>query len=208
MASVAVRISNLNPFLGVKIKGSDIVPINVLNLDGVTYSTFKATALQIRNYVADTITDQSLLKSSSVQFNSLTSTLSISSARISATNLYGDGSNLTNVFNQSLNTNNNVKFNTLSATNGIKIGEQSVASKYTTTLNHVGNVAEQVYTINHPFVTIDVLVQLYEITNNGLVESTSKVIASIVNTVDTNNGVTAVTIANKDSATYKAIILG
>lgn len=208
MAIVAVRLSNLTPFIGAKIKGTDIVPINVLNLDGVTYSTFKATALQIKTYVAESITDQSLFKNSGVTFSSLTATNSINSVNISATNFFGSGSNITDIFDQELNTTDSVKFDTVSATGSIKIGQQSVVSKFTDSIHHAGSPLATVYVINHPFMTTDVIVQVYEVTGTGISENTAKVITDIENKIGTTTGVTEVTLTNLTPANYKVMIVG
>lgn len=208
MASVAVRISNLNPFVGAKIKGTDIVPISVLNLDGITYSTRKVPALQIKTYVAELITDQLLFTNSNVTFNSLTATDSVSSVNISATNFFGRGANLTNVFNQDLNTTNSVKFNTISATGSIKIGQQSVVSKFIGTINHPGSPLDTLYIINHPFLTTDVIVQIYEVAGGGVSDLTVNVLTDIVNKVGATTGITEITLSNPTPANYKVLIMG
>ena len=182
MSQTAVRISSLNPYIGSKIKGTDIIPLINLNLDGVTYSTIKATALQLKAYVAESITDQELFKNSKVQFASITGVQSISAAKISATDI--------------------------SMSRGA-IGELSIASKYVTTIEHTGAASEQLYEIYHPFKTTDLLVQVWELFSDGATDDVNEIVlTSTVNRIDGERSVTDVFIMNVDDANYRVVVIG
>lgn len=208
----AIKISTLPPLLGLSINQNNYIPIIIPVVGTTRFTTVKATSLQVASFIQSTITNQSLSTTSDVIFNS------ISGVEISAVNLYGDGSHITNVFNQSLNTINSVIFNsvstntlsckTLSTTEIFINGNQSV-SKYTDTINHTGGPTPVLYTINHPFVSEDVMMQLFErkIQPGGLVQL-EVVIASIVNITNGVNGIVAVSINNLNNATYKIMLIG
>lgn len=233
-----VKISNLNPYIGIKIKAADYLPIITLNNLG-SFSTFRTSANQIAVYVAGTITDQSLFTTDSVTFSSISGVASVSATDISAVNLYGDGKNIKNVFNQTLNTTDSVTFSSVSTTsiftdslstahltslsvnissisgstidiaNTATLHGLSVVSRYSALINHVGSTTPTAHTIIHSLPTEDVLIQVYERTL--LLDGSvqnEQVVAHTYNVTKGNSNVSTLVISNTASAVYKVIISG
>ena len=209
----AIKISSLPPLLNFSLNTGDYV-VAITPIPGSSkYRAVRADSQQIISLVRAGITNQSLSSTDDVIFNSITSTTSVSSLNISAAHFFGDGSQLTNVFDQVLDTTSDVIFNSVSATEifatNINIGGNSVIAKFSQTINHTGSPSPVLHTINHPFVTEDVTVQLFErkLQPGGLVQL-ELVIASIAHITNGTTSLVAITIVNKNDATYKIVITG
>jgi len=120
-----VKISKLPVYVGLQIKSTDLIPVACLQLDGESYVTQRATAVQISSYVINTIatTTERPFSSTDIVFNTINvisslSANSVSAYDISGVYLYGDGSHLTGITlsNQALNTTSTVMFSSLTAT--------------------------------------------------------------------------------------------
>lgn len=218
----AVKISGLPSYVGSKIKGDDIFPIDLYDSNAQAYYTQYATVDQAKNYIVDSISDQQLFTTDDVVFKSLSSS-NITSDSITTTASYTTAVHANTAYISTLSstalTATNATFTTVSSTtvsavsanfhlNSVFFGSYSAAAKYSAIINHTGAPGEVFYTISHPFITTDIVVQVYEVAGSGVHEPVEKVITGIINRVDNNIGYSDIYLLNTNNATYKVIVVG
>ena len=171
--SIPYPLSRLTPYAESKIKDTDLLP--VLTLTAVDlYSTRIATAVQVKEYII------SSLSSADVTFNSI-SAPNATFGVVSADSLFIAGSSI----------------------NGGGNGGGTGLNKFARTITHTGTAASVVYSINHSFESLDLIVQLYEIHNYMQPEQYNvQVFAETTN----RSGVTDISIYNTENSTYRVII--
>ena len=214
----AIRISSLPPYVGIQVKPGDFFLVISPTSTSTGFTTYRASPSQVSTFIKDSITDQSLRTTDQVTFNKITSTTSISSQSISAVSFHGNGSSLTDVFDQTLNVADSVTFASVSARSlsgedltvkSIIINGLQATSKFSAVINHTGDSAAALYTINHPLTSEDLVVQLYE--RRVLAGGNTQLEQVLAATSNFTNGVlnfTTVLISNISDAEYKLVIIG
>lgn len=174
-ASIPYPLSRLTPYSGSKIKDTDLLP--VLTLTAVdAYSTRIATALQVKEYIITS------LSSANVTFNSITAPTATFGV-VSADSLFIAGSSVN--------------------PGGGGGGGGTGLNKFARTINHTGATSSVVYSINHSFQSLDLIVQIYETHNYMQPDQYNvQVFAETVNHI----GTTDIHIYNTENSTYRIII--
>lgn len=222
------KIQQLASYVGTQIDSIDRIPI--VSLTGTNlYGTFYATGDQIGEFVIDKIStlplfQTNIINNNTIYSNSISSTnalsISISCINLSSTYLKSTSISSTSISSNSLYTNSlstaslsstyinctTASFDTITATNLI-LRNNSAVSKYISNISHVSTPEPVTYTLNHPFSSIDNIVQIFELTESNNYKSADYVIANVLNIQDQDLYKTEITITSEKTATYRVVII-
>jgi len=181
--------------------GVSAIDISATNLHGDYITALGVSAVNISattlygdgsNLTGITLADQTLNTTSNVTFN----TINVSDL-INTNSLISLSADFTSLTSASAN------FANLTA-NNIHIGNLSVGAKYVDFITHTGSPHAHLYSINHPYNSVQLIAQLYEVNLTGPITTATAVIVDMIH----HQNYTNIELLNVSNAKYMLVFTG